>query len=187
LQSIAQGDERSFFLFYEHYAALLRPFLVKYTRSETDREEVIQETFIKIWVHRDSLETLENPKAWVFKIAARTYLNYLKKATREKKRNLVAGQASGVIDTVTPFERTAVEEIKTLVSQAVSNLSEQKKRIYHMSRDQGMMPMEIAKKLGISVGTVKNQLSAALKDIRQQLMAAGHGPAILIYILVKIF
>jgi len=186
LQRIAQGDERAFFTFYDHYSALLRPFLLKYTRVENDVEEIVQETFIKIWVNRDGLEKVENPKAWVFKIASRTYLNYLKKATREKKRNLIAGSGSAV-ETITPFERTAVGEISAAIKQAVSSLSEQKKRVFNMSREQGLMPMEIAEKLNMPVGTVKNQLSAALKEIREHLIASGHGPVLIIYTLIKIF
>ncbi|OQP47452.1 hypothetical protein A4H97_08135 [Niastella yeongjuensis] len=186
LQNIAQGDERAFFSFYDHYSALLRPFLFKYTRVESDVEEIVQETFIKIWVNRDDLATIENVKAWVFKIASRTYLNYLKKAIREKKRNLIAGSGTAV-ETVTPFERTSVGEISAAIKQAIGKLSEQKKRVYAMSREQGLMPMEIAEKLGIPVGTVKNQLSAALKEIREHLIASGHGPVLIIYTLIKIF
>jgi DNA-directed RNA polymerase specialized sigma24 family protein len=47
--------------------------------------------------------------------------------------------------------------------------------------------MEIAEKLRIPVGTVKNQLSAALKEIRELLIASGHGPVLIIYTLIKIF
>ncbi|MGN6416284.1 MAG: RNA polymerase sigma factor [Pseudobacter sp.] len=49
-----------------------------------------------------------------------------------------------------------------------------------------MKPVEIADKLGIPVGTVKNNLSAALKEIRKGLEAAGHDPLILIFLIVQL-
>jgi RNA polymerase sigma-70 factor (family 1) len=186
LRSIAEGDERAFFTFYNHYSLHLRPFLSKYTRSATDVEEVIQETFIKIWLNRDSLEQVEQPKAWVFTIASRTYHDYLKKTTREKRRVLNAYKLETLVETITPFERASLAEMNLAVQQAVAALSEQKRKVFVMSRERGMKPTEIAQDIGIPVGTVKNQLSAALKDIREHLIAAGHGPILILYILIKI-
>ncbi len=87
LYRVADGDEKAFYTFYDHYSEQLRPFLWKYTRSQTDIEDIIQETFIRIWINRDQLIEVENLQGWIFKIAARIYLNYVSKSLAEKKKN----------------------------------------------------------------------------------------------------
>lgn len=187
LRDIADGDERAFFAFYDHYSNLLRPFLWKYTSAQSDIEEIIQETFIKVWINRDTLETLDNPRAWLYRIASNTYLNYVNKLASERKRALKAAGAESPVEMVTPLEKTSVREIDAAIREAVGSLSEQKKRVYLLSREQGLKPADISEQLGIPVGTVKNQLSAALKDIRDYLVAAGHGPILLLCLVMKIF
>jgi RNA polymerase sigma-70 factor (ECF subfamily) len=187
LRNIAEGDERAFFTFYDHYSGLLRPFLRKYTQTGADIEEVIQETFMKVWINRDRLPEVEQPKSWLYKIASRTFLNYAGKLANERKNVLQAVVSAATTESITPFEKTAIKEIQKTIQLAVGRLTEQKKRVFTMSRDQGLKPAEIAQKLGMPVGTVKNQLSAALKDIRDQLIAAGHGPILILYIMIRIF
>ncbi len=77
LPLIADGDEQAFYKFYTHYAGLLRPFLLSYTRSQTDVEDIIQETFVRVWLNRDRLHEIENLPGWLYRIASRVYLDHL--------------------------------------------------------------------------------------------------------------
>jgi DNA-directed RNA polymerase specialized sigma24 family protein len=56
LQQIAQGDERAFTTLFYAYLTNLQPYIMKLTRSAEDTEEVIQETFMRLWMGRDKLD-----------------------------------------------------------------------------------------------------------------------------------
>jgi RNA polymerase sigma-70 factor (family 1) len=186
LLQIAEGDEHAFYIFFEKYSSLIYPFIKNYTRTASDIEEVIQETFIRVWLNREQLHAIQNIKAWLYKIAARIYLNQVTKENREKEK-LHRHKAHFGDETRTPLQHLNNKELNKVVRLAVNKLSEQKRKVFTMSRDQGLKPSEIASKLQMPLSTVKNQLSLALKEIRQHLIDSGYGPVSLIYLLIKIF
>ena len=184
---IADGDEKAFFEFYNHHAALLRPFLVKYTRSASDVEDIVQETFIKVWLHRDQLPQIENIRAWINRIATRVYLDHLDRELRSRDRKENAGRDWYGAGQVASEERTRLLDIRQNILRALDNLSEPGKKIFRLNRELGMKPAQIAELLHMPVGTVKNQLSAALRQVRDRLTASGYGPLIALWLISRFF
>lgn len=184
---IADGDEKAFFEFYTRHASLLRSFLLKYTRSEADMEDIIQETFIKVWFHRDQLPEIENIRAWINRIASRIFLDHLDRELRNRDRKESYGRGLYGTGQVASGERTGLLEIRKNIHRALEGLSEPKKKVFHLNREHGMKPAQIAELLNIPVGTVKNQLSAALRQVRDQLAASGYGPLSLLLLISRFF
>lgn len=180
---IADGDEKAFFEFYSKQSDLLRPFLLTYTRSETDVEDIIQETFIKVWLNRNRLPDIENIRGWICRIASRVYLDHLERELKLRERKASFGEALYGPGLVVSGERTRLTEITNSIRKALDELPEQKKKVFCLNRELGMKPAEIAALLKIPVGTVKNQLSAALRQVREQLAASGYGPVTVLYLL----
>jgi len=175
LQGISDGDEKAFAILFNHYYPLIRPFVWKFTQSARDTEEILQETFIKIWLHRYKMTEIGHLRAWIFKIASRECLYILRKNLHYRQKMAALQQESGIVNLEeTPAELVQVAEISRIVQKAVAQMPVQRKRIYQMSRDEGMKPGEIAEALSLSVSTVKNVLSTSLKYIRDRLVAAGH-------------
>lgn len=186
LLSIAEGDEQSFSELFKAYTPILRAYIWKMTRSELDTEEVVQETFIRIWLYRDKLPAVENPAAWIYSVAARVCYNYLRSTlNHQKKVNQLAliGDYRHS-DLNTPLEQTQMEAFQKDVQRAIQQLPEQRKRVYRLSREEGLKPAAISELLTVPVGTVKNQLSAALKEIREFLVAEGHQLSTVLYFLL---
>ena len=85
-QLIATGDEQAFRTFYDAYRPQFRGFAQELTGSDNDADDVLQETFLRIWLSRDKLVDIENPRAWVFTINARVCLNWLRRQQNQRKR-----------------------------------------------------------------------------------------------------
>ena len=183
VQLIADGDEKAFFDFYNHHANLLRPFLLRYSRSETDVEDIVQETFIKIWLHRDQLPEIVNMRAWINRIASRIYLDHIDRDLRSRERRESVSRDWYGAGQVASEERTRLLEIRNNIHHAVDGLSEQQRKVFRLNRELGMKPAQIAEMLDIPVGTVKNQLSAALRQVRDQLIASGFGPLAFLWLI----
>jgi len=174
LLSIAEGDETAFSqLFYSYYPRLFS-FLNKLSRQSDNIDEAIQETFIRVWLSRDQLPGVENFQAWLFTIASREAIALMRK-------NLLTEKSSGIYQSrqdaqhpETPAEIIQAGEIKKLAAMAIAQMPPARRRIYRMSREQGLKPAEIAAQLGLSVNTVKNTLVSALHDIRKYLSQHGH-------------
>lgn len=176
LPLIADGDEKAFFDFYNHYSRLLRPFLLKYTRSDSQVEDILQETFIRVWVNRDRLPEIQNISGWIFRIASRVYLDHVDRELKHRERKDSFGEALHGSGLVASAERTRLQEINNCIRKVLNHLPEQKRKVFRLNRELGMKPAQIAEYLNMPVGTVKNQLSMALREIRDELIANGYGP-----------
>lgn len=182
---IAEGDEAAFNNLYKRYIPILVPFLRKLTRAATPADEIIQETFIRLWLGRDKLPEVEQPHSWIFKIASHVAFSWLKKDLRYQQvvSNLQAvAPATEQHDAV--HEHLHLLETRSLIQQAVNSLSGQRKKIYLLSREQGLTIPAIAEQLQLSPSTVKNALVRALADIRQHLQQAGYQLPLLLFILL---
>jgi RNA polymerase sigma-70 factor (ECF subfamily) len=180
---IAEGDEQAFYKFYAHYSNQLRPFLLSYTRSETDVEDIIQETFVRVWLNRDRLPEIDNIGGWVYKIASRVYLDHIDRDIKRRDRKASFGESMYGSGMVVSSERTHLNEVSNIIQSVLNNLSEQKRNIFRLNREMQLKPAQIAAHLSMPVGTVKNNLSAILREIREALASAGYGPLAILILL----
>lgn len=173
LLNIAEGDEQAFATVFELYYKELIHFLYKYTDSEQEREEIVQETFIRVWLNRERLPEIENFRAWLYKVTSREFLLFLRKKLQYGR--VLDGHLKAPAQQVhTPQDEAEVTEVQRLVNEAVMQQPAQRRRIYQMSRNEGMKIADIAAELSISVNTVKNSLTTTLRQIREYLAQHGY-------------
>lgn len=169
---IAAGDEQAFTQLFYRYLPRLQPFVAEIVKTPTLTEEMIQDTFLRIWLHRDQLPGIDNPRAWIYKIAAHRCFNHLSRLTRERKVLNALAHTAAEDDPATHRELN-LRELRTAVEDAVQQLPERRRLIYTLSRTEGLTIPEIAARLGLSTNTVKNTLVHALSFIREQLERSG--------------
>ncbi|TDW97051.1 RNA polymerase sigma factor [Dinghuibacter silviterrae] len=179
LARIAEGDKDAFRRLFHRYNPTLWPFILKLTGSPSAVEDVLQEVFLKIWIHRDKLTAVENPKAYIVRIVSNESANYLRQMAREKRLFApgLPGAAPLADEPSAPLvdEALALRETESLLRDAVSRLPEACRQVYQMSREDDLRIPEIASELHLSPHTVKNQLSKALRVLRGQLGPAAMG------------
>ena len=168
---VSAGDEKAFDALFNTFLPKIYPFIIKFTKSEPAAQEIIQETFIRVWLSRDKLSGIDNPGGWLFKVASNECYSYLRKSVLNNKFfNPITSEPDPVNTT---HENFALKELNRLVGEAINKLPAQRKKIYKLSRDEGKSIPEIAAILNISPNTVKNALVAALKFIREYLAKYG--------------
>lgn len=171
---IAKGDEEAFREIFHEYNARLFNAVLKLVKLQAEAEEIIQDTFLKLWLRREHLPSLDNPVAWLHTVASNLALDALRKQARQYRklaalRDLVEeGSMSG------PEDELEGKEIQLLIKQAVDQLPAARKEVYLLSRGRGLDRKSIALQLNISESTVKNQLNAALKSIQQHIEEKGN-------------
>lgn len=168
------GEEAAFNELFDLFLPRLYPFVARFTKAEVAAQEVIQETFIRIWMNRDKLSAIENPGGWIYKVASNECYNYIRKQALNNRRfTAISGSADHQPLHNAVHEQLDLKELTQLINHAVDELSPQRKKIYQMSRQQGKSIPEIAQILQLSPNTVKNSLVAALKFIREFLLRHG--------------
>ncbi len=184
---ISEGDEEAFALFFKHYYLALNPFVLKFTKSQQDTEEVLQDIFIRVWLNRDKIQDIEHIDAWIYKVASRECLSFLRNnlSNRENLTGIKESQQFPDLRGYTPLDAVSLEEINQAVTTIVNGMPAQRKKIFQMSRDEGLKPSEIAEALSLSVSTVKNVLTICLKEIRTHLVRMGFDFLLVLFLLLK--
>lgn len=169
LSRIASGDEEAFSQFFYHYGAIINAVIIKIVKDENATEDIVSEVFLKLWIMRASLPGLENPSGWLYRMATNLSINHLRRNKQEavvlKKIYMDLPSIENDVD-----DGFSLKELKLAIKSAVATLSPLRKRIYELSREQGLNRQEIAALLQISENTVKNQLRLSLQHIQRYIL-----------------
>lgn len=180
LQRIAEGDEQAFKLLFQIYHNKLGNYVHRYTRSFMLTQEIVQEVFLKIWLGRTALREVDSFSAYLFVTARNHTFNALKQIAREYGR-----QKQWQMDLKEEFnlndQNTGYKETVVAVNKAIGALPPQQKKVFLLSREKGLTQEEIARKLQLSITTVKKHMVLALKRLREQL---GPDASIILLILL---
>jgi len=180
-RQVAAGNEEAFRLLFDHYKTRLFSMSLKMLKTPALAEEVVQDTFMNVWVNRQKFNAIDHPEAYLFTIAYNNIYTQLKKIARES--SLLEGLKQVVQDIqYNTDEQVLARESESRINQAVEALPPQRRIIFKLSRQQGLSHDEIARELNISRHTVKNQLVEALRFIRKQL---GNIPLVILLLCHK--
>ncbi|TWI91164.1 RNA polymerase sigma factor [Chitinophaga japonensis] len=183
---IAEGDETAFRLFFHRYVPELRPLIMHITKNAAVAEDIIQETFLRLWLSRDKLDTIENPRSWLLRIVFYQSFSYLRRqAVHTKAMDVIALRQATHEMRNTTEEALAYAQLTRLVGEVVRQLPPQARRIYLLSREKGLRIPEIARELALSPHTVKNSLVRSLQTIRKRIEQSGHFFPLLVLWLLK--
>jgi RNA polymerase sigma-70 factor (ECF subfamily) len=169
---ISEGDQDAFKYLFNRYVTKLFPYILEVVKSPNGADDIIQDSFIRIWLNREKLDAIQNPSSWIFKIVLNECYNVLRsKLTESKVLGIIEDEQSDRDQ----YDQQDIQyaQTKRFIAEAVELLTPQRRKIYDLSRVNGLKVGQIALELDLSVSTVKNTLSAALTSIREHLASRG--------------
>lgn len=155
---------------------------LRITGSTAVADDLVQETFLKVWIARDQLTGLAQPEAWVKKICFFLAVNHVRRQNIRDKVMDAAGHGQQPDQHLPVEEMVEFRQLLALVNGAVQQLPEKQQQIYRLSREHSLSIREIAGHMGLADSTVKNLMVMALKNIRSSLQKAGYPLTVLILI-----
>lgn len=165
LKMLREGEEPAFRELYARHNRQVLAFAYHLTHSATDAEDILQETFMRLWTNREQLPEILHVGNYIFMIARNKTLDHLRKISLKQK--LIDQVWANISDMSDSLElQLDAEESKKLIAQALTQLSPQKQTIFQLSRYQGLSHEQIAAQLNLSKSRVKNLLVETLKHIR---------------------
>jgi RNA polymerase sigma-70 factor (family 1) len=168
LARLAHGDEKAFGLIFHHYRHKIYAYAFHLCRDPYQADDLVQETFLKCWLHRDKLPQVLRFDSWLFTIARNQVFDMFKDMAREAAFRREAGDDP--LPVVNPVEdQLFSREVEVRLREAVDQLPPRQKQIFTLSRHKGLKHEEIAEELQISRHTVKTHLVQALKALRNTL------------------
>jgi len=165
--AIQQSNHSAFREMYLQWHERAYYYFLKKAKSEEVAKELVQLTFIKLWQYRASLSIEYSFEVQLFTIARSVWIDELRKRAKERTLHQPLDESSQ--DAAAPNNTTAFETDNVL--QAVlDHLPPVRRKVFELNRLQGYSYKEIAQHLGISVKTVDNHLSQAIKQLKTLLV-----------------
>jgi len=172
IRLIKTGDRAAFTEVYKRYAESLAGFAASKLYDLDDARDVLHDLFVKLWEDRYNLSVNDNLRSFLFAAIRYKIIDKIRRnVTRQEYdvllQALAEPQANGI------EQQLEAKELQALVDQSLEQLPAKTKLIYQLSRDEHLSITEIAQRLNLSEQTVKNQLSIALKHLRQAIAGLG--------------
>lgn len=168
MDGIVRGDEAAFdALFGALYAPLCR-FARGFVGTAHEAEELVEDLFLKLWADRDRLQVRGSVSSYLYVAVRHRALNHLTRLKVARRHAQSAQQdaewearhASNAAE-----EHLREDELYASVRAAVDELPPRSRQAYLLYYQHHLSYAEIAAIMGISVKTVENQLSRALKAL----------------------
>jgi RNA polymerase sigma-70 factor (ECF subfamily) len=165
IERAKKGDLFAFEQIIFEFEKPLWNYLVRLSGNKDDAEDLIQETFVKVYKHLKSIDGTKNIKSWIYTIATNTAYDHLRKRKREALVELDEEYETNVENTA--YYPVSVEEnIETKdVSAAIDRLDDLYKGPILLYYKDGFSYEEIADMLSIPINTLKTRLSRAKKQL----------------------
>lgn len=178
---MTEGDEAAFDELYHSYSGKLYRMAYFITGNRSDSEDILQETFVKCFLHRKVLKQPERFESWLYQILVRTAWRSEKR--RKGKREL---SFDGILDNeedtgmaeriqrdgkAEPLEQVLKAEMSSELWKAVNRLGMKHRTVVLLYYYNDLSTKEIAVMTGTLEGTVKSRLHKARLLLREQLLA----------------
>ena len=168
LLRLQKGEEEAFDILYRKYAESLIEYAASRLHSLDEARDLIHDLFVYIWQERNNISVQISLRAFLFTaIKYRIIDHYRKNLTQRKYRDEIA-KISEI--SIGAEDLMHAKEMEKNIQIAINELSPRVQEVFRLSRFHYLSISEIAKKLGISEQTVKNQLSTALSHLRSKFL-----------------
>ena len=165
-QRIAEYEDaiaykKLFFLFF----LPLKNFSNSILKSNESAEEVVSDVFVEIWARRKRLLEIEDLKMYIYVSVRNASLRYLQQTQKTKTFSLDDLKVTFATPDLDAIDSIMSKELVCKIENAIEQLPPQCKIIFKLAKEDKLKYKEIAHLLSISVKTIDNQLSTALKKI----------------------
>jgi len=169
LELLKDACRQSFEVLYHRYSGKLYNFMMKVSKGDSyTAEELVQQTFIRVWENRENVNPEKSFISYLCTIAKNMLLNRYEHQTIQfiYEEYIKAKQIDSKNTTEEEVDRKLLEEY---IAKLTDELPPKRKEIFVLSRKEGLSNKQIAHKLNISESTIETQLSKALSFMKGQL------------------
>ncbi len=164
INSLQNGNEKAMdVLFRRHYSFICRA-VYRILKDNNLAEDIAQEVFFGLWKKRENLNISTSVQAYLKRAAINKSLNFI----RDQKVKFDDEEKMPVLtnNQFSTQQHLEADDLQKAINEAIDQLPEKCRLVFTLSRFEEMSYQEIATELNISIKTVENQISKALKYLR---------------------
>ena len=184
IESVQNQQSWAFEALFERYEGAVRRHLVNIVVDEAAAEDLLQETFLRVWTHAGQWRGQGSVKGWLFRIATNLSLNHLRARRRRPEQPLELPETmvdddelpdtpAWLVDTASLGPEAVVEQVEqgARLQQIIRDLPDEKRELLRLVHQMELSLREAADELGIPEGTAKSRLYYAREQVKNGLQA----------------
>jgi RNA polymerase sigma-70 factor (family 1) len=181
-RSIQRKDGKAFEIYYKEHYKYFFLAAFNYLRDAGLAQEIVNDVFVRLWEAADTIEIESSLRSYLYRAVINRSLNELDKNKRQQQHQRELSRLPEG-----SFELKGMEEneLRMRLYRAIDQLPEQCQKVFRMSRFEELKQQEIADRLAISIKTVKNHITHALKQLNKVLTDWNALP--LLFIVIREF
>lgn len=170
IKGLKSGSYKDFDKLYMIYADLLYGFVLKLTKSHSDAKDILQETFLRVWLTRENISVDMSFKSYLYAIARNLIIDSFRRQVKSVAfEEYICSEEYQDYVTNNTENDLSFDELSQRLEMAKEKLSSRQREIFELSREKGLTISSIALQLNLSEKTVKNQLTLIMKILRSEL------------------
>lgn len=166
MERVKNGDMVAFNQIVEKYKNRLMNVIFRMVQGTEEAEDIVQETFLRVYQHRDSFDFRHCFSTWLYTIALNLARNELRKRKRFKFFDIFDMQGK---ESEISVEMQLPSNLPEVLEKAVGNLPEKYKMAFMLRDIQELPYEEVAQIMNIPLGTVKSRVNRARALLRDKL------------------
>lgn len=181
---LKEGNKLAFNQLFDVYNQKLYYFSLGYLKSEKDAEEIVQDTFLKIWERRENLDPELSIHAYLFKIA----FNFIqKRLIMQMKDQELKHELAGEL---VHFDNNTSNTLNyhfllQHINKLIDELPPRQKEIIELRKLEGFSVKEISEQLSLAIKTVEAHLTAGLKFLKERLKSENFDDLLLFILTIR--
>ncbi len=177
ISAISAGDATAFDELFNRHATAIKSRLQRMLRDEAAAEDVLQDTFLRVWTRSEQYSGTGPAGAWLIRTATNLALNHLRTLRRRPAQPLDGSPdedgtrtSRGIVDNASAGPDLLCEqsENRALLRVLIDALPDTQREVLQLMIEQGMDIAQVAQQLGIARGTVKSRLHYARAHLQRQ-------------------
>lgn len=170
LERLRKGSYKDFTKLYELYVSRLYAFALGLTHSDVLAKDIVQETFVKVWIRREQIDPDMSFRSFLFTMAKNQLLNeFRRQANGPLFLEDIVFNESGEEGETYIERKLSFEEFNHRLELAKQKLSPRQRELFELNKEQGLSIGEIAAKTSVTEQSIRNQISQALHVLRKEL------------------
>ncbi|TXN36780.1 RNA polymerase sigma-70 factor [Flagellimonas hymeniacidonis] len=167
VEHLKQGDEKAFAHLIQEYHQLLCTFAYNLSKDTGKSEDIVQNVFLKVWEQRSQLKAEYSLKSYLHKL---TYNEFIDQTRKQKSMSSLEKK---YVETLNNFleqkDWDQINKVITVVKAEIETLPPKCKKVFTLSKQDGLTNIEISEHLKISVKAVESHMTKAFSILRKKM------------------
>jgi len=164
-----QNDEKAFRKIVESYQSMVYSLVFRLLCNEDEAKDMVQETFIKVWIHLNKYNREMKFSTWIYAVATNLCLDKLKSKNNKNKTQSFSNTLTELISGDRADEKLLNTELAETIEALTNHLTPKQRIVFTLRYIEELEVEEIVQITGMSSGKIKSNLFLARQNIREKL------------------